>query len=190
MIVTVLKLMDTPEDPESRKQVVLNGKSVYDMLPRMKNSKGEELERPQLPTTRKMCIGIEDRLNDTARADVCKGLVTDAILFDYDVDVDGDADTEIEVSEGEDEEASGDDGEGPAAEDESDKSSDVQVKRDSGQALEPKQRQMTQTPRTEPPSPLGRSAKEGQAGTADKEALFGGSGALLHMNKGSPSLGR
>lgn len=87
------QMIDTP-DEESEKQVMLNGKSIYDLLPRQKNSKGEETEHPQLPTTRKMVYGIEDRLGDYSRADVCKGLASDAELFDYDVDLDVDTEDE------------------------------------------------------------------------------------------------
>ena len=93
--------MDTPEGPESSKQVVLNGKSVYDMLPRMKNSKGQELEGPQLPATRMMLLGIEDRVSGISRTDVCRGLVTGSSPFVYDIDMEGGMDTMSSISEGE-----------------------------------------------------------------------------------------
>jgi hypothetical protein len=101
----MLKMMETPDDEESEKQVMLNGRSIYDLLPRQKNSKGEETENPELPTTRKMVFGIEDRLGDFSRADVCRGLATEAELFDFDVElnIDGNDDGE-EVTGAEEEE--------------------------------------------------------------------------------------
>ena len=35
-----------------------------------------------------MMHGIEDRLEGMSRAEVCKGMATDAVLFDYDIQID------------------------------------------------------------------------------------------------------
>lgn len=35
-----------------------------------------------------MMYGIEDRLEGMSRAEVCKGMATDAVLFDYDIQID------------------------------------------------------------------------------------------------------